>query len=46
MAFSLIATRLTAASSDDDSYVTIKDRKIKIGINRQLFEAAKGSIPL
>jgi len=46
VAFGLIATRLTATSSDKDAYITINDRQIKVGINTQLFEAAKAGIPL
>lgn len=46
VAFGFIATRLTEAAADGDATIDIEGRAIKVGVNPQLLEALKASIPL
>jgi 3-oxoacyl-[acyl-carrier protein] reductase len=46
VAFGFIQTRLTEATADGDSYIDVEGRQIKVGVNTQLLEALKRTIPL
>jgi 3-oxoacyl-[acyl-carrier protein] reductase len=46
VAFGFIKTRLSESSADADSTMEIEGRKIKIGVNENLIELAKQTIPL
>lgn len=46
VAFGFIRTRLTEASATEDSTIQVEGREIKVGVNPQILEAAKASIPL
>ncbi|WP_087102916.1 SDR family NAD(P)-dependent oxidoreductase [Nocardiopsis sp. JB363] len=46
VAYGMIHTRLTAASADGDSTISIQGNDIKIGMNPELLEQMERSIPL
>ncbi|TCP41245.1 3-oxoacyl-[acyl-carrier protein] reductase [Tamaricihabitans halophyticus] len=46
VAFGFIRTRLTEASATGDSTIEVEGREIKVGVNPQLLEALKTTIPL
>jgi 3-oxoacyl-[acyl-carrier protein] reductase len=46
VAFGLIKTRLTRATSDGDSTIAVRGREIKVGANPQLLAAMEQTIPL
>lgn len=46
VAFGFITTRLTSASADEDSTITVEGREIKVGVNPQLLEQLNAQIPL
>jgi len=46
VAFGFILTRLTSASAGEGSTINVEGREIKVGVNPQVLEALKGSIPL
>jgi 3-oxoacyl-[acyl-carrier protein] reductase len=46
VAFGFILTRLTEATANDDAFVEIEGRKIRVGVNPQLAAAASQMIAL
>lgn len=46
VAFGFILTRLTEASADLESTINIEGREIKVGVNPQVLEMVKATIPL
>ncbi|NIK61455.1 SDR family NAD(P)-dependent oxidoreductase [Kribbella shirazensis] len=46
VAFGLITTRLTEATSADDAEIDIQGRKIRVGVNPELMETMQRMIPL
>ncbi len=46
VAFGLIRTRLTEASSDANAQIAIEGREIKVGVNPELMQALETQIPL
>ncbi|MFJ7420966.1 SDR family NAD(P)-dependent oxidoreductase [Streptomyces uncialis] len=46
VAFGWILTRMTEATAEEDAFVEIEGRRIKVGINPQLAAAAARTIPL
>lgn len=46
VAFGFIETRLTAVSADGNATIDIEGREIKVGVNPQLLEMMKHTIPL
>jgi 3-oxoacyl-[acyl-carrier protein] reductase len=46
VAFGFILTRLTDATADSGSTITIEGREIRVGLNPGMLEAMKASIPL
>lgn len=46
VAFGLITTRLTEATADGSAAIDIEGRRIRVGVNPQLMEMAKATIPV
>ena len=46
VAFGWILTRMTEATADDEAFVEIEGRRIKVGLSKQIAESAATSIPL